>query len=123
MVEVNSLRFTPCFMATGTSKDPCGKCMHGCYHKINQFIITQGSGSVYGGIVLYSTDNGILLKAFQSILSDPDFDLLSQPAIEARISASCALSWCENHQKETSNFFNCITEITDSEDMPCEYSG
>lgn len=55
-----------------------------------------------------STDNSVLLKAFQSILSDPDFDIPSQPAIAARISASCALSWCESHQKETSEFLTAL---------------
>ena len=50
------------------------------------------------------TDN-IFLRAFRSILSDPDFDLPSEPAIAARESASCALSWCESHKEETRDFF------------------
>ena len=46
----------------------------------------------------------ILLKAFQSVLSDPHFDLPSQPALAARITARCALTWCESHGKEANEF-------------------
>ena len=52
---------------------------------------------------LIYTEN-ILLKALQQILTDPDFDIPSQPAIAARKSASLILSWCSTHHDETAAF-------------------
>ena len=40
----------------------------------------------------------------QQILTDPDFDIPSQPAIAARKSASLILSWCSTHHDETAAF-------------------
>ena len=41
---------------------------------------------------------GVLIKAFQSVLTDEDFDLPTPPAIKARKSAQCVLTWCtDNH--------------------------
>ena len=55
---------------------------------------------------LFTHAESILLKAFQSILSDPDFDVPSQPAIAARKSASLILLWCRTYQDETSAFLS-----------------
>ena len=65
---------------------------------VNECNYTHDNGLIY-------TDN-ILLVAFQSILSDPDFDVPSQPAIAARKSASLILLWCTTHQDETSAFLS-----------------
>ena len=81
-------------MATSSCpRDTGGKCS-----VVNEYNYTHDNGLIY-------TDN-ILLVAFQSILSDPDFDVPSQPAIAARKSASLILLWCTTHQDETSAFLS-----------------
>ena len=51
------------------------------------------------------TEN-ILLKTLQQILTDPDFDIPSQPAIAARKSASLILLWCSTDHDETATFLS-----------------
>ena len=78
------------------------------YHHIHSWLLPVVPKTLVVSIVWFSNINAcldcglhrliytenILLKAFQSILSDPDFDVPSQPAIAARKSASLILSWC-----------------------------
>ena len=47
---------------------------------------------------------GVLKKAFQSVLTDEDFDLPSAPAIKARKSAQCVLTWCTDNHPAMSEF-------------------
>ena len=82
--------------SSSCSKNTYGKCI-----VVYEYNYTHDSGLC----TLSYTDN-LLLRAFQSILSDPDFDLPSQPAIAARTHARCAVSWCINHQDETSSFLS-----------------
>ena len=55
------------------------------------------------------TDNA-LQSALTSVLTDADFDLPTQPAIDARKSATCALSWCDSHKEEASSFLTKIQQ-------------
>ena len=65
--------------------------------------------TVYLYLVLLA---GVLKKVFQSVLTDEDFDLSTAPAIKARKSAQCVLTWCTENHPAMSEFMCMLASLS-----------